>query len=360
MVFGFGKNGHLSAARTRGRTRGCPWAVLIYIMLWTLTGCGSGGQEGNEQGRRSQTRATNEQAPRHKPQFSGDSAYAYVQKQVAFGPRVPNTEAHRQCGDYLIRSLRRFTDSTNVQAGTVTAYDGTRLAMRNIMGFINPEVRPRIILCAHWDTRPFADFDENKSRQREPILGANDGASGVGVLLELARQMKKNPPPVGVQFIFFDAEDYGRPAFEGNFSGQNNTYCLGSQYWARKLPPGDYIADWGILLDMVGSPEAQFYQEGFSREYAPWLVNRVWKTATHLGYSGYFIFEQTGYVTDDHRYMNQIANIPTIDIIDYTPKRPRGFGAYWHTHDDDMDVVVPETLEAVGRTVEAVVYQTES
>lgn len=331
---------------------------LMMVMLWA---CHSGGpDQRNQAAENASSRTSGSEQMRHQPRFNGDSAYAYVAQQVAFGPRVPNTPEHKACGDYLIDKLGSFVDSTAVQAATVTAYNGASLQMRNIMGFVNPELRPRIILCAHWDTRPFADFDDDPTRQREPILGANDGASGVAVLLELARQMQQHPPPVGVQFIFFDAEDYGRPAFEGQQSGQNNTFCLGSQYWARNLKPGAYTADWGILLDMVGAPDAQFHQEGFSMEYAPWLVERVWKTAIRLGYSNYFLFEETGYVTDDHRYINQIGNIPTIDIIDYAPHRKRGFGAYWHTHDDDLDVVVPETLEAVGRTVETVVYERPS
>jgi hypothetical protein len=312
-------------------------------------GAGGGGSASSEKDRR----------PLPTVGFSGDSAYHFVEKQVGFGPRVPNTAAHRLCGDYLTSQLERLTDSVAVQSGVVKAYDGTQLNIRNLMGFVNPGASRRVILCAHWDTRPFADFAEDPQRKREPILGANDGASGVAALLELARQFRQAPPSIGVQIIFFDAEDYGRPAFAGGVEGHNDTYCLGSQYWARRLPQGQYQADYAILLDMVGAPDAEFYQEGYSMEYAPWLVRDVWNTATRLGYSSYFVFEEVGYVTDDHRYINEIASIPSIDIIDYAPGRPRGFGAYWHTHDDDMDVVSPRTLEAVGRTVEAVVRMEE-
>ena len=187
------------------------------------------------------------------PAFNADSAYRYVKEQVDFGPRVPNTAAHRACGDYLIGKLKQFGATVHVQEADLVAYDNTILKARNIIGSFNPDNRRRVLLCAHWDSRPYADSERSKKKQREPILGANDGASGVGVLLEMARLMQQQAPAIGVDIIFFDAEDYGIPTFyKGNYKA--DTWCLGSQYWGRVPHVQGYNARYGILLDMVLLP----------------------------------------------------------------------------------------------------------
>lgn len=291
------------------------------------------------------------------PTFQADSAYAFVAKQVSFGPRVPNTAAHRACGDYLIRKLKDLGAQVTVQEFESTAYDGKKLKLRNIVGSYNPQAGSRVLLAAHWDTRPFADKDPLDPTS--PSDGANDGASGVGVLLELARVLHTTPenPGVGVDIIFFDGEDYGDA--EGNAApqpGYEQTWCLGSQYWAGHKHQAGYRANFGILLDMVGAKGARFAIEENSRQIAPQVVNMVWKTAHQLGYSDYFIYEANGAITDDHLFMTK-GGVPSIDIIDYDPSSPDGtFGKYHHRHSDNMDIIDKNTLKAVGQTLLQVVY----
>ncbi len=284
------------------------------------------------------------------PDFNADSAYAFVKAQCDFGPRVPNTKAHIACGDYLIAKMKEWCDTVIVQAGTVMAYDNTRLNFRNVISSFNPKLGNRILLFAHWDTRPWSDQDTSKPK--EPSLGADDGASGVGVLMEVARQLKINKPSVGVDIIFFDAEDWGK---EGGGPGSEDTYALGTQYWVNKPHVSNYTADYGILLDMVGAAGARFRKEGLSRTEAGFVVENVWKIASRLGYSGYFLYEDGGWVTDDHVYVNK-KNIPSIDIIHSAPGTPSGFAPHWHTHKDNMDVIDRSTLKAVGQTLMGVVY----
>lgn len=281
------------------------------------------------------------------PAFNKDSAFYFVQKQVEFGPRVPNSIGHINCGDWLVKKLKQYTDTVYEQRVDLKAFNGTILKSRNIIGSINPDNKKRVLLCAHWDTRPFADQDtKDKSK---PIIGANDGASGVAVLLELARIMQIQNPGIGVDFILFDSEDYGSNEHE-------DSYCLGSQYWAKNPHVAGYRANYGILLDMVGAKNATFAREGVSEQFASDIVNRVWTTASRLGYGNYFVNYNRGGIIDDHYYVNQLAQIPTIDIIHYDPNTPSGFGKYWHTHDDNLESVDPQTLLAVGATVAWVVY----
>ncbi len=289
------------------------------------------------------------------PEFNSDSAYYYIQKQVDFGPRVPNTETHTACASYLAEKLRAYGAELIVQEATVKAFDNTPLKIKNIIAQFNKSNSNRILLFAHWDTRPFADYCEEPERRDEPILGANDGASGVAVLLEIARQLCKTTPYIGVDIILFDAEDYGQPEHR-NLSYKENTWCLGSQYWAKNKHNPDYYARYGILLDMVGEKNATFTREGISMFYASSIVDKVWNIAAKLGYSDYFSFEKTQQITDDHLYVNQFGNIPSIVIIQHDNTTETNFGAYWHTHNDNMDIIDKNTLKAVGQTVLEVIY----
>lgn len=281
------------------------------------------------------------------PEFNADSAYAFIEQQVSFGPRALGTVGHRECAKYLIDKMNIFTDTVIVQQSSVKTYDGKVHTFQNIIGSIKPHLKNRVLICAHWDTRPVADQDSE--RRGEPILGANDGGSGVGVALELARQIQKTNPKMGVDFILFDAEDYGQP--EGMRPYMPDSYCLGSQYWSKNPHVPQYYARFGILLDMVGAKDAKFTLEGTSMDYAPTLMKDVWKTAANLGYSKYFEPKRTKPIVDDHLYINKLIGIPTIDIIEYSESTPTNFGHYWHTHKDNMDIIDKATLKAVGQTV---------
>lgn len=288
------------------------------------------------------------------PEFDKDSAYAYVERQVQFGPRVPNSNAHKACSQYLTNELERFGAKIYVQETTLTAYNGDKLNACNIIGAYNPDQKKRVLLFAHWDSRPYADRDEEKFHHT-PIDGADDGASGVGVLLEIARQINMKGIGIGVDIIFFDAEDYGTPEFIREYIP--DAWCLGSQFWAKNPHVPRYKADFGILLDMVGSRDATFYKEATSVEYAAPVVEKVWSTARELGYGKYFIRADGGGITDDHQYVIAGRNIPCIDIIHLDPNTPHGFGSYWHTRQDTMENIDRETLKAVGQTILEVIYR---
>lgn len=287
--------------------------------------------------------------------FDADSAYQYVARQVAFGPRVPNTEAHKACARYLASELTRHGAKVFVQEAVVKAYDDTPLEIQNIIGSFNPDQKERLLLFAHWDSRPYADAEPNPKDQRSPIDGADDGASGVGVLLEIARQLGEKAPAIGVDIIFFDAEDYGRPDFVRTF--KPDTWCLGTQFWAKNPHVPDYTARFGILLDMVGAKDAVFYKEYTSMRYAARYVDMVWEKARNLGYGKYFINGEGGAITDDHQYVISGRNIPCLDIINYDPETEKGFADHWHTHGDNIKVINRETLHAVGHTVLEIVYE---
>ena len=282
------------------------------------------------------------------PPFSADSAYRWLSKQVEMGPRAPGTLAHGRCATYLESELRRFTPHVTRQQPPVTAHDGKRFTLQNIIARFKPEAEKRILLCAHWDSRPRAEMDSE--RPGAPILAANDGASGVAVLLEVARNLAANPPPCGIDIVLFDLEDYGESAAE-------NSYCLGSQYWSRTPHIPGYQAEYGILLDMVGGKGARFFREGTSRTYAPHVVDKVWRNAQRLGYGNWFLNQDGNGITDDHYYINKISDIPTIDIIELDPGSETGFGRYWHTHKDDLSLIDPSTLHAVGHTLLFTLFQ---
>lgn len=292
------------------------------------------------------------------PAFNPDSSFQFASKQVNFGPRIPNSTAHKQAGDYLIATLRKYGAVVTVQSFKATSPDGQRIDLRNIIGSFNPKAPKRILLGAHWDTRPYADKDpENPLATFE---GANDGASGVAILLEVARLMHTNPPAVGIDIILFDGEDWGeREGTSGQLNppeGYRAWWCLGSQYWARNKHRPNYTAYYGILLDMVGAPNAHFVQEGTSVEYASRIVDKVWSTAGRLGYGSMFIRQKEAAITDDHVFINTIANIPTIDIVHFDPVKGY-FGEFHHTRNDNMANIDRATLRAVGSVVLDVIFR---
>jgi hypothetical protein len=286
------------------------------------------------------------------PSFNADSAYALVQAQVDFGPRVPNTSPHVATGDWIIRKLEQYGAKISVQEFESTTYDGVNLSLRNIIGTYNPGATKRILLAAHWDTRPWASKDRADKTAR--FDGANDGASGVGVLLEIARVLGRGKQPeVGVDLIFFDGEDWGQEN-----GGNSNTWCLGSQYWASNKHQQGYSAYYGVLLDMVGAKNAQFRYEGYSYQMAKKILDKVWRQGVGLGYSQYFVPQKSAAIMDDHYYVNTVAKIPMIDILHYDPARGY-FGDFHHTKDDNMALIDKNTLKAVGQTVLYVVFYEE-
>ena len=288
------------------------------------------------------------------PVFNADSAYNFVAEQVAFGPRVPNTPAHSQGAKYLENTLLKYTANVIVQEFQKRAYDGTVLNGKNIIAEFNPENKSRVLLAAHWDSRPFADHDTDEANHHTAIDGANDGASGVGVLLEIARLMAQQAPNIGVDIILFDLEDYGVPSFEGYSS--NESWALGSQHWANNPHDLNYTAKYGILLDMIGAKDPIFKMEYYSMYYAPHIVKKVWKQASILGYETTFLFEDGGMVMDDHIPVNDVLGIPMIDIIHYDPSTDSGFFPHWHTINDNLDAIDKMSLKIVGETVMHVVY----
>lgn len=286
--------------------------------------------------------------------FNSDSAYSYVEKQVAMGPRVPGSDASANCASYIASELRRHgADSVRFQKGKVKAFNGDILPIINVMGAFNPLARRRILLAAHYDSRPWADSDPTEENRLLPIPGANDGASGVGVLLEVARQLGKSAPGIGVDMLFVDAEDYGQSS---GFSNHDESWCLGTQYWADNMPyASDSLPAYGILLDMVGGMGAKFHREYFSDRSAPDIVDKVWSVAEKSGFGERFVNLPGGVVVDDHVFINK-AGIPTIDIIESKNDETKTFPPVWHTIDDDMDYIDAATLKAVGQTVVNVIY----
>lgn len=286
--------------------------------------------------------------------FDSDSAYAYVARQVAMGPRIPGTRANAECAEYIRTELMRHgADTVTEQRATVTAYNGDRLPINNLMGRFNTEAPARILLVAHYDTRPWADSDSEQINHLEPVPGANDGASGVGVILEIARHLSVNKPAIGVDMLLVDAEDYGQSS---GFSNHDETWALGTQYWTEHMPyTQDNMPRYAILLDMVGGIDAKFHREYFSNNYARNIVDKVWGIAARSGYSDRFVNLDGGAVVDDHLYLNR-AGIPAIDIVESKNEVTKSFSPTWHTVDDNMDNIDRSSLKAAGQTVLNVIY----
>lgn len=296
------------------------------------------------------------------PSFNADSAYAFTKAQCDFGPRDMNSRGHDLCGEWIVSKFKEYGCKVTTQTATLAGYDGTKLRSRNIMASINPEATTRILLCAHWDSRPWADNDPDSANWRKPILAANDAASGVAVMLELARIIGKSKDEkafnkqLGIDFVCFDAEDWGTPQW-ADVADDADSWALGAQYWSKNLPQG-YEARYGILLDMVGGVGAKFYREGMSMQYAPEIVKKVWRAAREVGFGSYFPKEDGGMITDDHVPVNQFAKIPTIDIIPYYADcQQSSFGPTWHTLADNMENIDKNTLKAVGQTLVQVIYK---
>ena len=318
--------------------------LIIALTAVLMTACGNS---------KSSVTTTETAAQPVGPTFSADSAYQFCQQQCDFGPRTMNSEAHERCGEWIADKFRQYGLDVTLQRADLRGYDGTILKSTNIIASYKPEQKDRILLCAHWDSRPWADNDPDESNHHKPVLAANDGASGVAVMLEVARQIGNLP--IGVDFICFDAEDWGTPQWAESDDG--DTWALGAQYWAENLHHDGYTARYGILLDMVGGQGAKFYQEGVSMYFASDVVKRVWSAAEVIGYGSYFLKDEGGMITDDHLPVNQKAKIPCIDIIPYFPDcEASSFGPTWHTVNDDMQHIDKNTLQAVGQTLVQVLF----
>ena len=296
------------------------------------------------------------------PQFNADSAYAFVKAQTDFGPRVPNTPAHDQCLEWLVGKLSTYADTVMIQEFRTRIFNNKGMDGQNIIASFNPTATKRIILCSHWDSRPFADHDPDEANWNHPIDGANDGASGVGVLVECARCFHQQPLPekLGVDIILFDLEDYGprQDQSEKYFDDRRNHWALGSQHWAAQHHIPGYQASFGILLDMVGNSNPNFMKEYYSQGYAAWLSNKVWRMAQDLGYGQYFVNELGDPISDDHLPLNEIAGIPTIDIIDLRPNSSNEtFPETWHTLSDNIENIDKITLGMVGNVLNHTVYR---
>ena len=285
--------------------------------------------------------AEKQKMPKQYPHFDGKSAFQYLLAQTQFGPRNPNSTGHQQCLNYLTVELKKIAENVIQQQFIQQGYNET-LTLTNIFASFKPTEQKRILLLAHWDTRPQADMEAEQKNKKLPIIGANDGASGVAILLELARLMKNNPPPVGVDILLTDGEDYGDSQRDGN----DNLYFLGAKYFARTKNP-NYMPQFGILLDMVGDRDLQLPMEQHSIRYAPQVVDMVWNAAEEAGVTQ-FIRVPGEAISDDHLSFNE-AGIPTIDLIDF--QYP-----YWHTLQDTPDKCSAESLEAVGKVLSFLIY----
>ena len=314
---------------------------ILFITVMLLMACGGGKKDITEKGEPV------------GPLFSADSAFLFCQQQCDFGPRTMNSEAHEQCGQWIVEKFQGYGMKVTEQRATLTGFDGTPLLSNNIIAQYQPEKEQRVLLCAHWDSRPWADNDPDEANHTKPVMAANDGASGIAVMLEIARQLQADTCqlPVGVDFVCFDAEDWGS-------HDDNDSWALGAQHWSKNYHPSPNTKHrYGILLDMVGGQGARFYQEGYSKYYAKPVVKRVWRAAAVAGFSSYFPQEDGGGITDDHVPVNEVAKIPCIDIINYYPDCDESsFGPTWHTIHDDMEHLDRNTLKAVGQTLIQVLY----
>ena len=272
-------------------------------------------------------------------EFDGPGAFGYIQTQVGFGPRIPGSEAHRRMGDWLDSLLRQRADTVIVQSWPHATARGDTLPLRNFIARFNPSAEKRLLLLAHWDSRPTADSPRSRD-STQPVQGANDGASGVAVLLGVADVLKRSPPAAGVDLLFVDGEDYG------DFTKDSADVLIGSRYYAAHQLPGPRPL-YAVLFDLVADKDLQIYQEGNSLIGAPEVVELVWDTAKDLGYGGYFIASPRHTLIDDHIQL-QKAGIRAIDVVDFDYPA-------WHTPDDTIDKVSAASLQVVGDVAVALV-----
>lgn len=287
---------------------------------------------------------------REVPQFNSVNAYEHIRTQVDFGPRVPNSRAHKEAIQYFNSYFREYAGNRSVYIQSFqTVVYGDTLNLYNLIASFGADHTDRILLAAHWDSRPRAE--EDPLDPESPILGADDGGSGVGVLMELARIFSINELPIGVDIILFDGEDYGLPSDLDN-------YFLGSRYWGNHPPVPGYSPRFGILLDMVGGENAVFPKEGYSMQFAPNLVDEIWSIAAEFGYGQLFLNEIGGMISDDHIIVERLTGIPMINIIHHRVGFTGNveFPPYWHTHNDNMDIIDKEVLQAVGEVLLELIY----
>ena len=321
---------------------------MAFFAICLIYSCGSDGATA------SKPKSENKATPKTVkiPAFVADSAFAYIEKQLSFGPRVPGTETHAACKDWLVTKFKSFGAEVIEQDFEASFYTGTKAASTNIIAQFNPKMSKRIILAAHWDTRMFGDKDEDPNMRDKPIPGADDGGSGVGVLLEIGRLLQENPIDMGIDIILFDAEDQGKSG-----DGPATYWCLGSQYWSKNKHKSSYQAQYGILLDMVGAKKPTFGQDEYSLQYAGPQVKKLWTLAQRMGYSDMFVNQKTSGLVDDHVFVNTIAKIPMLDIINRSTNTESSFQKCWHTHCDDISVIDKRTLKVVGQVVTAAIYK---
>lgn len=326
------------------------YIILVAVATIMAVACsGSSGKKGKK---------TETTANKSCPEFIADSAFLYIEEQCAFGPRLLGTKESEMCAEWIKKQFTRFGCAVSEHKTQVTVWDGTSMPCRNIIASTNTQAQYRILLCAHWDTRPWADNDPDEANHRKPVLGANDGASGVAVMIEIARLIQKQPlQNLGIDFVCFDAEDMGTPQWaEEDMADNDDTWCLGSKAWSEEMAKIGYNPRYGILLDMVGGRGATFAREQVSVYYANHVVNKVWALAADLGYGQFFPNREGGVLMDDHVHVNGIAKIPCIDIVPYFTDGPSSFGPTWHTVHDTPENIDKNVLKAVGQTVLQLLY----
>jgi Zn-dependent M28 family amino/carboxypeptidase len=306
--------------------------MLFFLVVCALAACKGDTKNGSAAQRSAGATSTG---------FSGAAAYNYAKAQVAFGPRVPGSPAAKQAGDWIIREMKARADTVIVQSFTHTTADGKKLPMRNILARFRPELTERILYVTHWDSRPVSESAATEAERKLPVPGANDGASGVGMFVALGDLFKKTRPPVGVDLLFVDGEDYGQ------FGPPEVDVLIGSRYFASHLPSPGYKPLFGVLWDMIGDKDLRIPYEMFSFERAPEVVSRVWQTASELGHGNIFVQESGGQVTDDHVPLLD-AGLRVIDVIDLD------YGPH-HTPHDTMDKISPQSLGIVGDVAAALI-----
>ena len=325
------------------------YTLLYILLLFTIVACS--GSTGNK------SQKTESKTNKECPTFVADSAFAYIENQCSFGPRLLGTKEADACAEWIKNKFSKTGCAVGEQLTEVTIWDGSKKPCRNIIASTNLNATHRIMLCAHWDTRPWADNDADEANHKTPVLGANDGASGVAVMIEIARLIQQHPlQDIGIDFVCFDAEDMGTPEWAEPLENDQDTWCLGSKVWAENASATGYNPRYAILLDMVGGCGTTFAREQVSVYFANHIVKKVWNLAADLGYGHFFPNKDGGSLVDDHINVNTIARIPCIDIVPYFENGPSSFGPTWHTIYDTPENIDKNVLKAVGQTVLQLLY----